>query len=347
MTVRVLVVDDSIIVRSVLSRELARDPEIEVVGTACDPYDAREQIVQLKPDVVTLDIEMPKMDGISFLKKLMEHYLLPVIIVSSLTASGSEMALTAISSGAVDVLCKPNGSYSMRDFSAQLAGKVKDAAKINMRRFLDNVNRREITPPPARFSEVTEKILVIGASTGGTIALERILTQAPANCPPIVIVQHMPPGFTKAFADRLDKICPIDVKEACAGDELVQGRALIAPGNLHTSIRGADGRFIADVKDGPLVSGHRPSVDVLFSSAAKILGARAIGIILTGMGSDGADGMLAMKNAGAYTLAQDEATCVVFGMPRVAIEKGGAQKVLPLEHLLPEALRFVRASSRP
>jgi two-component system chemotaxis response regulator CheB len=157
----------------------------------------------------------------------------------------------------------------------------------------------------------------------------------------------MPPGFTKAFADRLDKICPIDVKEACAGDELVQGRALIAPGNLHTSIRGADGRFIADVKDGPLVSGHRPSVDVLFSSAAKILGARAIGIILTGMGSDGADGMLAMKNAGAYTLAQDEATCVVFGMPRVAIEKGGAQKVLPLEHLLPEALRFVRASSRP
>ncbi|HLP42175.1 MAG TPA: chemotaxis response regulator protein-glutamate methylesterase, partial [Fibrobacteria bacterium] len=322
---RVLVVDDSAMVRDVFTRELARDPAIEVLGTAPDPYVARDKIVQLKPDVVTLDIEMPRMDGITFLRKLMRHFPLPVVIVSSLTPKGGNLALEALDAGAVDVMCKPGAAYAVGDMAVELREKVKAAARVR-------VTRREeeaaapTGAPPTRLSlaRTTHAVVAIGASTGGTQALQSVLTALPANSPGIVIVQHMPEHFTRSFANRLNGLCAMEVKEAEDNDTVTPGRVLIAPGNRHMLLQRSGAVYHVTVKDGPLVSRHRPSVDVLFKSTARFAGANAVGVILTGMGNDGAAGMKEMRDAGAETVAQDEASCVVFGMPKEAINAGGA-----------------------
>jgi two-component system chemotaxis response regulator CheB len=326
--VRVLVVDDSAVVREVFSRELARDPGIEVIGAVPDPYVARDQIVKLEPDVVTLDVEMPRMDGLTFLRKLMRYHPMPVIIISSLTPKGGALALEALDSGAVDVMCKPGSAYAVGDMSVELREKVKAAAHARLRL---PVARAE--GPPARLSlaKTTHVVMAIGASTGGTKALETVLSAMPANAPGIVVVQHMPEHFTHSFAERLNRLCAMEVKEAEDGDTVAPGRALIAPGNKHLLLSRSGAVYKAAVKDGPLVSRHRPSVDVLFKSVARYAGANAVGAILTGMGADGAAGLKEMRDAGAETAAQDEASCVVFGMPKEAIKMGGAGHVVPLD----------------
>ncbi len=342
---RVLVVDDSAVVRQIFSRELARDPELEVVGSAPDPYVARDLIVQLKPDVLTLDLEMPRMDGNTFLRKLMHYYPLPVVVVSSLTPAGGELAMEALAAGAVDVLCKPGAAFTVGDMTDQLIQKVKAAARVNMKARA----HRPATPPPAQpakaLTRTTNQILAIGASTGGTVALEGILRAMPPNAPGIVITQHMPEMFTKYFADRLDQIAQLQVREAGDGDSVVPGVALIAPGNKHMLLKRSGARYYVSVRDGPRVNLHRPSVDVMFRSVAQAAGRNAVGVILTGMGGDGAQGLLEMKTAGARTLAQDEASCVVFGMPKVAIELGAADKVIALDAMPAEILRSVEASA--
>jgi two-component system chemotaxis response regulator CheB len=331
--IRVLVVDDSAIVRKVFTEELSKEKDIEVVGAAPDPYIARDKIVKLKPDVVTLDIEMPRMDGITFLKKLMRYYPLPVIIVSSLTSKGSKLALEALSSGALEVISKPSASYSVGDMSVQLADKIRAVAQVRV-----NAKTAGVAPVagPAKkvashaMLETTNKIIAIGASTGGTEALKAVLTKFPATSPGILIVQHMPAKFTTSFAERLNDLCDIRVKEAEDGDTVSNGLALLAPGNYHMLLRRSGARYYVAVKQGPLVHHQRPAVDVLFQSVGDYAGANAMGIILTGMGADGAKGLLHMKNCGARTIAQDEKTCVVFGMPKEAIKQGGVDKVVPL-----------------
>jgi two-component system chemotaxis response regulator CheB len=342
---RVLVVDDSAVVRQIFSRELAKDPELEVVGSAPDPYVARDLIVQLKPDVLTLDLEMPRMDGNTFLRKLMHYYPLPVVVVSSLTPAGGELAMEALAAGAVDVLCKPGAAFTVGDMTGQLIQKVKAAARVNMKARA----HRPAAPPQAQpakaLSRTTNQILAIGASTGGTVALEAILRAMPPNAPGIVITQHMPEMFTKYFADRLDQIAQLQVREGADGDSVVPGVALIAPGNKHMLLKRSGARYYVNVRDGPRVNLHRPSVDVMFRSVAQAAGRNAVGVILTGMGGDGAQGLLEMKTAGARTLAQDEASCVVFGMPKVAIELGAADKVVALDAMPAEILRAVEASA--
>ena len=342
--IKVLIVDDSAIVRKILSEQLSKEPDIEIVGTAPDPYIARDKIVKSKPDVVLLDIEMPRMDGLTFLKKLMKYYPLPVIIVSSLTPKGSRMALEALETGAIEVMCKPGGPYSVEEMKTDLVQKIRAAAKI---KFIKGKTVKTISEPvkaPSTFTniETTNKIIAIGSSTGGTEALREILPQFPPSSPGILIAQHMPPGFTKAFANRLNEVAQIRVKEAENGDSVIPGLALLAPGNFHMLLRRSGARYFVEIKDGPRVHHQRPSVDVLFSSVAKAAGPNAIGIILTGMGIDGAKGLLEMKQAGAKTIAQDEATCVVFGMPKSAIELGAADKVLPLQEIPAEALRLIQ-----
>jgi two-component system chemotaxis response regulator CheB len=325
--IRVLIVDDSAVVREVFSRELARDPDIEVVGAVPDPYVARDEIVRLEPDVVTLDVEMPRMDGITFLRKLMRFHPMPVIIVSSLTEKGGSLALEALESGAVDVMCKPGSAYAVGDMSIQLREKVKAAAGARLR-----------TPAvaggkPVRLSlaKTTNVVLAIGASTGGCQALQTVLMAMPANAPGIVIVQHMPEHFTRSFAERLNGHCAMEVKEAEDGDRVSPGRVLIAPGNRHMLLTRSGAVYQVNVKDGPLVSRHRPSVDVLFKSVARFAGSNAVGAILTGMGADGAAGLKEMRTAGAATVAQDEASCVVFGMPKEAIKLEAATHVVSLD----------------
>ena len=329
--IRVLVVDDSAVVRDIFTRELARDPDIVVVGAVPDPYVARDEIVRLAPDVVTLDVEMPRMDGLTFLRKLMRHYPLPVIIVSSLTTKGGALALEALDIGAVDVMCKPGAAYAVGDMSIQLREKVKAAALVHVR-------KREGPAIPAAstrlsLAKTTHAVIAIGASTGGTRALEIVLMALPANAPGIVVVQHMPEHFTRTFAERLNGLCAMEVKEAEDGDAVSMGRVLIAPGNRHMLLNRSGALYHVTVKDGPLVSRHRPSVDVLFKSVARYAGANAIGAILTGMGADGAMGLKEMKDMGAETVAQDEASCVVFGMPKEAIRMGGANHVVPLDRI--------------
>jgi len=332
MKTKVLIVDDSAIVREIFSRELSRDPEIEVVGTAPDPYVARDKIVKLKPDVLTLDVEMPRLDGITFLKKLMKYYPLPVIIVSSLTPKGGDLALEALEFGAVDVMCKPGASYTVGDMSIELADKIKAAAKIK-------VDKKGAPAKPRQgvaklsLTQTTNKVVAIGASTGGTQAIQKILSVRPANCPGTVIVQHMPEHFTRAFADRLNELCAMEVKEAEDGDSVVPGKVLIAPGNYHMLLSRSGARYFVRVKSGPLVSRHRPSVNVLFKSVARYAGKNAVGAILTGMGADGADGIKEMKENGAKTIAQDEASSIVFGMPREAIERDCIDHVLPIDQI--------------
>lgn len=338
MKTRVLIVDDSPIVRKIFMQEISRDPAIEVVGTAPDPYVARDMIVRLQPDVVTLDLEMPRMDGITFLKKLMRYYPLPIIIVSSLGRRGSDMALQAMDAGAVDVVCKPDSTHSLGDLAVELIDKIKAAASIRPGLFkaavtpLDSPVARPLAITlPSKFR--TNKVVAIGTSTGGTRALERILKMMPENSPGMVIVQHMPESFTRAFANRLNSLCAIEIKEAEDGDALIPGRALIAPGNYHMLLRESAGKYSVQVKSGPLVCRHRPSVDVLFNSVARHAGRNAIGVIMTGMGNDGAEGLHVMKAGGAATIAQDEETCVVFGMPREAIQRGCVDHILPLDRI--------------
>lgn len=329
--VRVLVVDDSALVRRVFSQELGHDPQIEVVGVAADPYAARDKIVALKPDVLTLDVEMPRMDGITFLRKLMRYYPMPVIVVSSLTPAGGELAMQALEAGAVDVMCKAGSSLGVTDMAAELCEKVKAAANVVVHARTQPVPTA--AAPVLALARATHKVVAIGASTGGTDALLRVLSKLPANAPGVVIVQHMPEHFTRSFAERLDRLCQLHVKEAEHGDRVVPGKALVAPGNYHMLLRRSGANFVVDVKSGPLVSRHRPSVNVLFKSVARCAGRNAIGVILTGMGNDGAEGMKAMHDAGAQTIAQDEASCVVFGMPREAINHEGVDRVLHLDRI--------------
>ena len=337
--IRVLIVDDSAVVRQILAQELSRDPRIEVVGVAPDPYAARDKIVQLSPDVLTLDIEMPRMDGVAFLRKLMHFHPMPVIVVSSLSAAGSELALEALSIGAVDVMCKPGAAYTVGDLAIQLIEKVKAAAQVKVVQAEDRPGARAAAAAtaPTALARTTNKIIAIGTSTGGTEALRYVLPRLPANSPGIVIVQHMPKGFTEAFAKSLDRDSEIDVKEAEDGDTVAPGKALVAPGNMHLLLTRCGAVYKAKVKEGPHVNRHRPSVDVLFKSVAQYAGRNAVGVIMTGMGNDGAAGLKAMHDAGAYTIAQDEESCVVFGMPREAIKLGGADEIASLSRI-PDAI---------
>jgi len=338
--IRVLVVDDSAVVRQVFAHELARDTSIEIVGTAPDPYVARDKIVELKPDVVTLDIEMPRMDGITFLRKLMRHYPLPVVIVSSLTPQGGDLAMEALEAGAVDVMCKPGAAYSVGDMSVELIDKIKAAAHVKVTGEGAKSPRAATSAAPLALTRTTNKVLAVGASTGGTEALVQLLSQMPHNAPGMVVVQHMPEFFTRSFAERLNGISAMEVSEAVDGDRVIPGRALIARGNYHMLLRRSGATYVVQVKSGPLVSRHRPSVDVLFKSVARYAGSNAIGVIMTGMGSDGAQGLQEMRKNGARTIAQDEASCVVFGMPKVAIELGAAERVVPLDQIARTVLSF-------
>ncbi|TYT76337.1 protein-glutamate methylesterase/protein-glutamine glutaminase [Desulfobotulus mexicanus] len=342
--IRVLVVDDSAIVRKVFTEELSREPGIEVVGTAPDPYVARDKIVHLKPDVLTLDIEMPRMDGLTFLRKLMRYYPLPVIIVSSLTSKGSELALEALSIGALEVISKPTSAYSVGDMSVQLAAKIRAVAGVRVDRKQDVQEvpvKRGGTEPVRSLRVTTHKIIAMGASTGGTEALREVLTRMPVNAPGILVVQHMPARFTTAFAARLNDLCAMSVKEAEDGDPVTPGQVLIAPGNFHMLLRRSGARYYVQVKTGPLVHHQRPAADVLFDSVAGYAGANALGIILTGMGADGAQGLKKMLDAGARTIAQDERTSVVFGMPKEAIRIGAAEHVLALDRIAEKALSLL------
>jgi two-component system chemotaxis response regulator CheB len=331
---RVLIVDDSAVVRRAISEALASDPEIEVVGTACDPYVARDKILETNPDVLTLDIEMPRMDGLTFLRVLQNHRPIPVIVVSSLTQAGSRAALDALEAGAVDVLGKPSSSWAIGELGAQLAGRIKMAAVATLR-------RPATAPAPKSQGSVhsggcqfhPRQIILIGASTGGTEALKSVLSQLPAELPGICIVQHIPPVFSRAFAERLDEICALEVREAAAGDAVQPGVALIAPGDYHMMLIWNNGRYQVLLNQRPPVHFTRPSVDVLFSSVAACAGVQPVAALLTGMGSDGAIGMQQLKAAGATTLAQNEETCVVYGMPRAAVELGVVDQVMPLDKI--------------
>jgi len=340
--IKVLVVDDSAVVRQILTRELNKAGDIEVVATAPDPFIARDKILQYNPDVMTLDIEMPRMDSITFLRKVMQHRPVPTIIVSSLTPKNSAMTLEALRAGAIDVVGKPGQAYTIGDVALMLIDRVRAASRVDFTK-IGKIQKDLSDSAPKRLSllATTDKIIAIGASTGGTVAIEHVLMQMPQNAPGIVIVQHMPALFTTSFAQRLDKLCDIDVSEAKDGDSVVSGRALIAPGNFHMVVRRSGARYYVEVKDGPQVFHQRPSVEVMFNSVAKYVGANAVGIILTGMGADGASGLLTMRQAGAPTIAQDEQTSVVWGMPGEAVKLGAAQQVLPLGSIAREALSLV------
>ena len=339
--IKTLIVDDSAIVRKILTEELSKFPDIDIVGTAPDPFVARDKILNLKPQVITLDIEMPRMDGLTFLKKLMKYYPLPVIIVSSLTPRGSKLALEAMENGAVEVISKPGGSYSVGDMSDILVEKIRVASTANISRRNAYQTDSDKPEPIRALSETTHKVIALGASTGGTEALKEVLIRMPPNSPGIVVVQHMPSNFTTAFAERLNGLCKLTVMEAKDNDSVTPGKALIAPGNYHMLLRRSGARYYVEVKDGPRIHHQRPSVDILFKSTAKYAGANSVGVILTGMGVDGAEGLLEMKQAGAKTIAQDEKSCVVFGMPKEAIRLGAADKVVPLGHVTQEILRMV------
>jgi len=341
--IRVLIVDDSAVVRKVLSQELSKFNDIRIIGTAIDPYAARDKIVRLKPDVITLDIEMPRMDGLSFLAKLMKHYPMPVVVVSSLTPRNSEMALKALELGAVEVICKPT-QYSIPTASRDLARAIRAAAASHPR-------REQPAETPAATQQIdlktTHKVLAIGASTGGTRAIEAVLTGLPATAPGTVIVQHMPEQFTATFAGRLNSQCPMEVREARDNDTVVPGVALIAPGNKHMVLQRSGALYRVRIKTGPPVHHQRPSVDVLFHSMVRSAGGNALGVILTGMGADGAAGLLAMRKSGAYTIAQDQQSSVVFGMPREAIRMGAACDIFSLHQIPGAIISYLRAKEQP
>jgi two-component system chemotaxis response regulator CheB len=338
---RVLVVDDSAVVRRAISDALGQDPAIEVVGTACDPYNARDKILELNPDVLTLDIEMPRMDGLTFLRILQKHRPIPVVVVSSVTPAGSKAALAALEAGAVDVIAKPTSAWSIGDLRDQLIHRVKGAALARFRtQPAANGDGQQVEAAPA-VAFNPRQIIALGASTGGTEALKSVLTQLPAHLPGICIVQHIPPFFSKAFAERMNELCALEVREAAAGDEVRPGLVLVAPGDYHMMVIWNSGHYQVVLNQGPPHHHTRPAVDVLFNSVAACAGRYAVAGLLTGMGADGAQGMKALKQAGATTIAQDEETCVVYGMPRAAVELGVVDQVLPLERI---PLALLRAS---
>ena len=352
--IRVLIVDDSASVRQTLTTVLQSDPAIEVIGSASDPFMAAKRIQDEVPDVITLDVEMPRMDGITFLRKLMSQHPVPVVMCSSLTEAGSETLLQALEAGAVDIILKPRigAADHLAESALRICEVVKSAAVARVGRNRPPVHTAASGGPPAKLTadavlpppsgkamaRTTEMVVCVGASTGGTEALREMLIKLPANSPGIVVVQHMPEKFTAAFAKRLNTLCEVEIKEAADGDPVLRGHVLIAPGDRHMLLERQGARYHVSVRTGPLVSRHRPSVDVLFRSAARSAGSNAMGIIMTGMGDDGARGMLEMHQAGAFTVAQDEATSVVFGMPKEAIAHGGVDKILPLDHLAREIL---------
>lgn len=362
--IKVLVVDDSASVREAMSALLSEDPDIEVVGTAADPYIAAKRLQSVVPDVITLDLEMPRMDGITFLTKLMSQHPLPVVVCSSLVSDGADAALRALDAGAVEVIAKP--MVGTRQFLMESGIRIRDAVKAAAQAKLQVQRKRlaarashpverklsadAILPPASRRSThlaTTDKVICIGASTGGTEALRTVLQALPADCPGIVVVQHMPEHFTRAFADRLNSLCAITVREAANGDPVLRGQALIAPGNRHTLLRRNGARYSVEVCDGPLVSRHRPSVDVLFRSAAHSAGPNALAALLTGMGDDGARGLLELFQTGAFTIAEDESSCVVYGMPKEAVKLGAVCECLPLTAIAPRLLSAQDMSHAP
>jgi two-component system, chemotaxis family, protein-glutamate methylesterase/glutaminase len=360
MAIKVLIVDDSALIRSILSEIINKQPDMEVVGTAPDPLVAREKIKALNPDVLTLDVEMPRMDGLAFLEKLMRLRPMPVVMVSSLTEKSSSITLRALELGAVDFVTKPKLDIrnGMRDYAEELTEKIRIAAKARVSRLATTQagpqmlatcrkNSADVVLAAEHHSfATTEKVIMVGASTGGTEALKEFLITMPADSPGILITQHMPETFTKTFAKRLDSLCTISVKEAEDGDRVLPGHAYVAPGNRHLLLQRSGANYTVQIADGPQVSRHRPSVDVLFRSAANCAGKNAVGIIMTGMGDDGAAGMLEMHEAGAYTLAQDEQSCVVFGMPKEAIALGGVDEVAPLHDLSRRLQLWLAAQGR-
>ncbi|MGK5021903.1 protein-glutamate methylesterase/protein-glutamine glutaminase [Janthinobacterium sp. LB2P10] len=348
MKIKVLIVDDSALIRSVMTEIVNSQPDMEVVGAAPDPLVAREMIKQTNPDVLTLDVEMPKMDGLDFLEKLMRLRPMPVLMVSSLTERGSEITMRALELGAVDFVTKPKMSIQsgMREYTDMIADKIRAASKARIRpRTLPAAGDKVATPLPALRSPLTssEKLIIVGASTGGTEAIREFLMQMPSDCPGILITQHMPEGFTRSFARRLDSLCKISVQEAAGGERVLPGHAYIAPGHSHLTLTRSGANYMTKIDQGEPVNRHRPSVDVLFRSAAQSAGKNAVGVILTGMGKDGAQGMLDMKAAGAYNFAQDEASCVVFGMPREAIAVGATHEVGALTALPGMVLGYLAA----
>ena len=368
--IRVVVVDDSALVRSMLTEIINRQPDMECIGAAADPLVAREMIRNLNPDVITLDVEMPRMDGIDFLSKLMRLRPMPVVMVSTLTERGAEVTLKALELGAIDFVAKPKIGVAdgLKQLANEIADKVRIAAKARIHRSPTPANAPAApattsarpgagagggaasspaasAASPASLGRLsTEKLVFIGASTGGTEATKEVLLALPADAPAVVITQHMPPGFTKSYAARLDSLCRIRVKEATDGERVLPGHAYIAPGGMHLSVEHSGANYIARVQDGDPVNRHKPSVEVLFKSAARVVGRNAIGIMLTGMGADGAKAMREMKDAGAYCVAQDEASCVVFGMPREAIAAGAVDQVLPLKDVGPHLMEYLRTT---
>jgi len=352
---RVVVVDDSALVRSLLTEIINRQPDMACVGAASDPYAAREMIRTLNPDVITLDIEMPRMDGIDFLSKLMRLRPMPVVMVSTLTERGAEVTLRALELGAVDFVAKPKIGVAdgLRLLAQDITDKVRIASKAHLRRLQVTPaaapESGETVKPPAPVSNIgrlsTEKIIFIGASTGGTEATKEVLVNLPPDSPAVVITQHMPPGFTKSYAQRLDGLCKIRVAEARDGDRILPGHAYIAPGGFHLSVERSGANYIARVQDGEPVNRHKPSVEVLFKSAARVVGPNALALMLTGMGADGAKAMKEMRDAGSYNYCQDEASCVVFGMPREAIAAGAANEVLPLNQIAPKLIERLKSTA--
>jgi two-component system chemotaxis response regulator CheB len=340
MSVRVLIIDDSTLVRVTLTDRLSREPGLEVVYAARDPFEGRDKIVELDPDVVTLDIEMPGMNGLVFLRKLMRHYPLPVVVVSSHTPAGSRMALEALDSGAMDIICKPGPGYPLDEMIYALATKIREVAKIAVN---DGVAQPRRVPvgrllAPLRHPD-RDRVIAIGASIGGPKAIEHVLGTFPANAPGTLIVQHMPAHFTASFAERLNRMCRVEVREAQDGDTVDPGVALIAPGNRHMVVRNTVPALTVHLMDGPRVGQQRPSVSVLFKSLARCAGKNALAAILTGMGMDGASGLLELHRSGAHTIAQDEATCVVYGMPAEAVRCGAVSEVLPLDRIAGSLMR--------
>ena len=355
MKIKVLVIDDSALIRSLLTEIINSQRDMEVVGAAPDPLIARDMIKQLNPDVLTLDVEMPKMDGLDFLEKLMRLRPMPVVMVSTLTERGSEITMRALELGAIDFVTKPKMSISdgMREYTDIIADKIRAASQARIASLprQSAVKLENLAPVPLRNPLISsEKLLIIGASTGGTEAIKSFLLQMPSDCPGILITQHMPAGFTKSFANRLDSLCQISVKEAEGGERILPGHAYIAPGDKHLLLARSGANYVTHLSDGAPVNRHKPSVDVLFDSAAAFAGKNVIGVILTGMGKDGAAGMAKMKNAGAYNFAQNEESCVVYGMPKEAVAHGGVDEIahlndlpkLVLNHLIANSSRALR-----
>jgi two-component system chemotaxis response regulator CheB len=348
---RVVVVDDSALVRSLLAEIINRQPDMQCVGTASDPLVARETIRNLDPDVITLDVEMPRMDGIDFLARLMRLRPTPVVMVSTLTERGAEVTLRALELGAVDFVAKPKIGIAdgLQSLAHDITDKIRIAARARVHRAVAPAAATDAAPLPPVAASIgrlsTEKIIFIGASTGGTEATKEVLVNLPADSPAVMITQHMPPGFTKSYAARLNGLCRIGVKEAQDGERVLPGHAYIAPGGLHLSVERSGANYIARVRDGEPVNRHKPSVEVLFQSAARVVGPNALGIMLTGMGADGAKAMKEMRDAGSHNLAQDEASCVVFGMPREAIASGAVHEVLPLAQIAPRLIEKLRSAT--